>query len=326
MQLKPFPLSLALLEQYRVVSRRQRRPGMVGGHQMRRKGQSMEFYDYRPYIPGDDIRHVDWRASVRHGSEKDWLVRTFVAEEQLTLIISLDTRESMLLPEVMPKGMIAAWLAEAVAWISLRSADKIIFHRLFGTSPGSVEEFYGQGSAHGLRRSLKRIYEENKGGDSLNLQVLERYLKPAVVWLIISDFYFDMEPQGRQLAARIARAQDGMRWIILLDMDSWLYEKCLLGEGARKIDGPGLLAGERPLEINAPVIEQIETRMKDHKDSFFRQVRRGSNQIKPMNDANDSNDIISWKWPNQEHINAGLFFETQFGKDRILQRLFMKES
>lgn len=314
MQIRPFPFSLALLERYRVASRRQHRPGMVGGHQMRRKGQSLEFYDYRPYIFGDDIRHVDWRASVRHGGASDFLVRTFVAEEQLTLIVSVDTRDSMALPEVMPKGVIAAWIAEAASWITLRGSDKIILHRLFGPSSGSIEELYGVGEYSGVHRVLRRFYENSGPGKMLNLDVLDRYLKPAVVWLIISDFYFDMEPWGRRLADRIARAQDGMRWIVLMDTDSWPFEKAYMGQGARKIDGPGLPMGERPLDIDKPILELLEKRMKDHKETFYSQVRRGAN------------DLVTWKWPQPDDIDSKLFFETQFGKDRVLQRLFMKNS
>lgn len=143
MKLEPLPISRALLESYRLASHRQKRPGLVGGHQMRRKGQSLEFYDYRPYMPGDDIRHVDWRASARHGGTDHLLVRTYVAEEHLTLIISLDTRESMFMPHLMPKAQITAWLAEAISWITLRSADRIILHRLFGKPAGSLEVLQG---------------------------------------------------------------------------------------------------------------------------------------------------------------------------------------
>jgi hypothetical protein len=296
---------------------------MVGGHQMRRKGQSLEFYDYRPYSPGDDIRHVDWRASARHGSANELLVRTYVSEEQLTLIISIDTRDSMQLPEVLPKSRVAGWLAEAVSWITLRSDDRIILHRLFGGPGGSIEELYGSGGLNAIRPVINRFYAYSGPTDAVNLQVLDRHLKPAVIWLIISDLYFDMDieegtgstySQGIQLTRRIAEAQDGMRWIILLDTDSWPYERFFLGEGSRKIEGPGLPLLEHPLQIDAPAILKVEDRIKEHKQAFREQVSRGAN------------DYIRWQWPSQERPDAAAFFEDQFGKDRVLQRLFMKEN
>ncbi len=319
MQLKPLPVSRAVLESYRINSRYQNRPGLIGGHQMRRKGQSLEFYDYRPYVPGDDIRHVDWRASARHGSDKDLLVRTFVAEEQLTLIISLDTRDSMELPSTMPKALIAAWLAEAVAWIGLRSDDRVILHRLFGSAGSSIDELYGSGGLAAISPVLKRFFSYKGSKNSANLNVLENYLKPAVVWLIISDFYFDMSLEadtstgGRKLARRIAEAQDGMRWIIFIDTDSWPYEKLFLGEGARKIEGPGLSIPDHPLEIDMQTLSKVEDRMKEHKQYFRDQVSRGGF------------DFICWKWPEQEQPDAHRFFEEHFGKEKVLQRLFMRE-
>ncbi len=314
----PLPLSRSLLESYRLSSRRQRRPGLVGGHQMRRKGQSLEFYDYRPYMPGDDIRHVDWSASARHGGANDLLVRTYVAEEQLTLIISIDTRPSMLLPEPMPKALIATWLAEAVAWITLRSADRVILHRLFGRPGGSLEPLFGASGLNAIRPVLNRFYSTNCATEKVNLGVLEPHLKPAVIWMIISDFYFDIDPttssDGLQLSRRIAEAQDGMRWVILVDTDSWPYERFFLGQGARKIEGPGLPVLDHPLEIDAPTLLEVESRIKNHKQFFKEQVCRGAN------------DFISWQWPPQTLMQPGSFFEEHFGKDRVLQRLFMKEN
>jgi hypothetical protein len=313
MLLEPLPISKAELERYRIASRYQKRPGLVGGHQMRRKGQSLEFYDYRPYLPGDDIRYVDWRASARVGKSEDLLVRTFTAEEQLTLIISLDLRDSMHLPAIMPKKLIAAWLTEAIAWIALRSGERVILHRLFGTPNGSTRELHGTRSTAGIGKVLNRFLSLKGTQNTVNLSVLERYLEPAVVWLIISDFYFDMDTEGKKLASRIAEAQDGMRWIILIDTDSWSYEKQYLGEGPRKIEGPGLFTSDHPLEIDAKTFLTVEERIKQHKQRFRDRVSRGAF------------DYICWKWPTGEQPDPPLFFEEHFGKDKVLRRLFMRE-
>jgi len=314
MQLEPLPISLARLERYRIAARYQKRPGLVGGHQMRRKGQSLEFYDYRPFIPGDDIRHVDWRASARHGSAEDLLLRTYTAEEQLTLIISLDLRETMKMPGIMPKTLIAAWLSEALAWIAIRSGERVILHRLFGKSSAGLQEIRGTGNTGEIRKVLNRFYTYKDKQDNLNLGILERYLKPAVVWIIISDFYFPMERAGKRLSNRIAEAQAGMRWIILVDTDSWPYEKHYLGQGPRKIQGPGLPAPEQPLDIESETLLQVENRIQEHKRQFQARIDRSGS------------DLSNWKWPGSETLNPGVFFEEQFGGDRVLKRLFMRDT
>lgn len=310
-RLAPLPLSSALLERYRLRTRRQKQAAMVGGHQMRRKGQSLEFYDYRPYIPGDDIRHVDWRASARHGSADDLLVKTFTAEEHMNLVISIDTRDSMRLPQVMPKLLIAAWLAEAISRITLRSGDRVVLHRLFGRGDRGIEPLQGNTGLSRFRGVLNRLIAYTGVKDSINLEVLSRYLPPSAVWLIITDFYFDMETEAERLGNRMTNAQDGWRWIISLDLNSWPYEKNYLGIGARKIEGPGVFDPDRQYEISSQTVGEIEKRIKDHKQHFRKLVTR------------EAYNHISWAWPDVE-MEPGEFFERRFGEDRILQRLFMK--
>lgn len=81
------PTTLSFLAEYRLEARRMIRRNMVGGHVVRRLGQSFDFHDFARYTAGDDIRRVDWQTSLRtHGmdalgdSEK-WLIRRFLSEE-----------------------------------------------------------------------------------------------------------------------------------------------------------------------------------------------------------------------------------------------------
>jgi hypothetical protein len=313
--LESLPISRGVLESYRIGCRYQNRPGLVGGHQMRRKGQSLEFHDYRPYIAGDDIRHVDWRASARHGGANDLMVKTFAAEERLTIIISVDTRETMGYPEYLPKGRVAAWLAEAISWITLRSEDRVVLHRLFGKGGSSgVQELYGVGGLASIRRVLNRFWNAGTPTDTVNLGVLERYLRPAVVWIIVSDYYFDMNGEGKKLARRIAEAQDGMRWVILLDTDSWPYERQYLGEGPRKIEGPGMQEPDHPFEIDSSSLRDVEEKIIRHKQAIFDHIGRGAF------------DLSNWKWPMEEEPDPAEFFEDRFGRDSVLRRLFMREN
>ncbi len=168
--LKPLPLSQAHLERFRLRTRRQHRATMVGGHQMRRKGQSLEFYDYRQYTPGDDVRHIDWRASARHGGRDELLIKNFAAEEHMALVISIDTRPSMFLPDAMSKLQVAAWIAEAVARITLRSADKVVLHRLFGKRNGSVDVLRGSGAMDRIRSTLERFARDSMTGYQLSFK------------------------------------------------------------------------------------------------------------------------------------------------------------
>jgi len=316
-ELPALPLSHGVLERCRIAARRQRRPGLLGGHQMRRKGQSLDFKEYRHYLPGDDIRHVDWRASVRHGAETDLLVRQFSAEEQLTLVISLDLRMTMRLPQAMPKVLIALWLAEAISSILLRSGDQVLLHPLFASHNRQVQVIRGRTGSAQVRRHLNNMWTHKPGdGLTLNLDSLQRHLKPTAVWLIISDFYFHPN-DGQHLARTLAEAQDGYGWVLTLDLDSWPHERLLLGQGARRIEGPGSGFGfmePNPVEIDGDGLSRVEREIFLHKEAFRERCMHGGL------------DALHWEWPPEEEPDAAAFFTEQFQNDKVLKRLFMRES
>lgn len=278
---------------------------------MRRKGQSLEFKDFVPYTFGDDIRHVDWRASARYGTGDDLLVRQFAAEEQMTLAVSIDTRATMRLPEAMPKLTTALWLAQAVSTVALGSEDRIVLHRLFGRSGDGLMEIKGPKSRAGLRSFMNRLAGGKEPGEAANFKALQPHLPPASVWIIATDLYFGPEAAD-ELARGIAVALDGLRWIILVDLDSWPHEKAILGEGARRIEGPGLDAPDPRYEITHDGIMEIEEKIEAHKQDFLRRARRGAF------------DRVHWRWPAVERPNPADYFKTAFFDDKILRRLFMK--
>jgi hypothetical protein len=291
---------------------------MIGAHLMRRKGQSLEFREFAPYTLGDDIRHVDWRASARYGAGEDWLVRNFAAEEQLTIVISIDTRDTMGLPEAAPKVQIAFWLAEAIALIALCSNDQVILHRLFGRPAGSVVELRSSGDVHptrsALHSALRRFSVYDGPTHPANLKVLSPYLPPAAVWVILTDLYFPWDKQAHLLARRIAAAQDGLRWVILVDLDSWPHEMVILGEGVRLIEGPRSKLTDTPVDITSDSIREVETKIDLHKRRFKKLIHHAVC------------DVISWKWPSSEKPEPESFFRNAFLGDKVLQRLFMRET
>jgi uncharacterized protein (DUF58 family) len=307
----PLPLSTDLLERYRLASRRKLRPDLLGGHQMRRKGQSLEFREFEHYRLGEDIRHVDWRASARYGGPNDLLMRSFLADEQFTLVISLDTRATMRLPEDLPKLQIAAWLAEAIARVALREGDRVILHRLFGRGAQTVTQLRCEAAGAGLRGALAKLCSDD-GEDAANLKILRQIMPPAAVWLVLTDLYFEAEPQGKELARALINAVDGLRWVMLLDLDSWPAERERLGLGSRQLEGPGLAVEHPQYDIDEPALSAVAARILDHKRAFLQRARAG--RI----------DHLTWSWPS-DAIDPADFFRTRFLGDTVLQRLFMRD-
>lgn len=300
------------LERFRLQSRRAYRPNMSGGHLMRRRGQSLEFRDFAAYTPGDDVRHIDWRASARSGQEDHLLIRQFAAEESMTLVISLDNRDTMRLPQDLPKLQVACWIAESLARIALGGSDRVILHPLFGRA-GEIATFRGSNAIGRIAPTLEHLCREEAMLTQPNLAVLERHLPPTSVWLVMSDFYFDLERYGRPLVRQLAAARDGLRWVMLLDLDTWPLEKVLLGHGARRIEGPGS-PRENRFDIDSESLRQVEVTMSDQK-RVFRDLFQG--QVP---------DWSHWLWPEQVEQEAFTFFQRRFGDDALLRRLFMRAS
>src|SRR5438445_7223382 len=86
------PQLLAQLERLELVSRKVFRGRMKGERKSKRKGQSVEFADFRQYVPGDDLRFIDWNLFAR--LERLYL-KLFLEEEDLHFYALVDTSSSM---------------------------------------------------------------------------------------------------------------------------------------------------------------------------------------------------------------------------------------
>ncbi|MEY3025336.1 MAG: hypothetical protein RL136_2041 [Planctomycetota bacterium] len=83
---------MARLDAIDVVSRKIFSGKLQGERRSKRRGQSIEFADFRPYVHGDDLRFVDWNI---FGRLDRLFLKMFLEEEDLSLIIALDTSASM---------------------------------------------------------------------------------------------------------------------------------------------------------------------------------------------------------------------------------------
>jgi uncharacterized protein (DUF58 family) len=80
------------LERLTLVSRKLKAGQLKGERRSPKRGQSVEFADYRNYTPGDDLRRVDWNAYARM---ERLFIKLFQEEEDLTVHILLDASKSM---------------------------------------------------------------------------------------------------------------------------------------------------------------------------------------------------------------------------------------
>jgi uncharacterized protein (DUF58 family) len=123
------PALLGALSGLELVSPSRRRRLSEGAHPALRHGREEEFFQHRPYVRGDDLRAVDWRASARTGHP---LVMQRHAPSRRPLTLLLDTSGSMAFPERASKLRQAKVLAAALAFLALRRGDSVELSRLRG--------------------------------------------------------------------------------------------------------------------------------------------------------------------------------------------------
>ena len=322
--LTPSPLTARQLEAYRLRSQRQRQQSTMGGHLTKRRGQSLEFRDYAPYQFGDDVRHIDWRASARYKGKRDHLVRYYQAENQFTIVISVDLRPSLWLPKFLPKLQVALWIAESIARVALAGGDRLFLHSLFSsepTNPIRLERSYGlQRLPYALRQIADQVAPEQ---ELLNFRVLEPVLRPATVWMIITDLYFaDVEAEDMvgdtagSVASAIAQARSGLRWVALVDLDTWNHETALI-KGNYYVDEPAASATLDPYDLNKNSLVSVSERITEFKARFLQLSRL------PV-----SSDYSRWEWPSEGETSNDptTLFVKWFLEDQNLRRLFERAS
>lgn len=139
---------LAQLERMELVSRKIFRGRMKGERRSQRKGQSVEFADFRNYVAGDDLRFIDWNSYARLDR---LFLKLFLEEEDLHFYALLDASASMNFGEP-SKLQYAKQIAGALGFIGLCRADRVCLEVLSQSSSKSSPILRG-------RRSLRRMIQ-----------------------------------------------------------------------------------------------------------------------------------------------------------------------
>lgn len=151
------------------------------------KGQGIEFAEVREYIPGDDVRSIDWNVTARTGVP---YIKKFNETRELTVFIACDVSASQQFGSVQKfKQQAAAELAALFAFSALRNGDKVGL-LLFSDQ---VELFVPpkKGKRHVLRLIRELVAFEpkhTKTNISLCLETLLQVLKHQGIVVLISDF------------------------------------------------------------------------------------------------------------------------------------------
>jgi uncharacterized protein (DUF58 family) len=115
------PKFMARLDSLDVLSRKILQGKLRGERRSKRRGQSVEFADHRPYVVGDDLRFVDWNV---YGRLEQLFLKLFLEEQDLTVHVLADASASMSVGDP-PKAVFAKRLAAALGYVSLVNNNRL---------------------------------------------------------------------------------------------------------------------------------------------------------------------------------------------------------
>ena len=185
------PALLGALGGLELVSSSRRRRLVEGAHPALRHGREEEFFQHRPYVRGDDLRAVDWRATARIGHP---LVMQRHAPSRRPLTLLLDTSESMAFPPGASKLRQAKVLAAALAFLALRRGDSVELARLRG---GRFEKMVrlrpARRSLHAILSALTALPPTGRGDLAAALAAAGTGAHRHGLVIVLSDLYGDEE-------------------------------------------------------------------------------------------------------------------------------------
>lgn len=188
------PDMLVRLDALDVLSRKMLAGKMRGERRSKRRGQSVEFADFRNYTSGDDLRFIDWNIYARLNK---LFLKMYLEEEDLSLYIFVDTSASMSFPtgnsKDPNKALYAKRVAAALAYIGLVHSNRV---NVFGIKDGALVESGPMRGRPKLPRMLDFISNltptgENGGGEAQLGPMLKRFTLSARlrgVVVLLSDF------------------------------------------------------------------------------------------------------------------------------------------
>lgn len=198
------PASLASLGRIEIVARWVVDGFLTGLHRSPRKGFSVEFAEFRPYQPGDDLRYIDWKVVARANR---WMIKQFEEETNTRAALVLDVSRSMDWsgsPARLSKLRYAEQMVAAIALLLIRQRDAVGLVRyddeLRTVLPARARSVQ-------WRRIVRALLEPGAGTDSRMGDAVRQAAKlirrPGLV-IVISDLLVDADDM--ESALRVARA------------------------------------------------------------------------------------------------------------------------
>jgi uncharacterized protein (DUF58 family) len=244
------------------------------------KGRGMEFEEVREYLPGDEVRSIDWNVTARFGHP---FIKKFREERELTVMLVVDVSASGQFGSVrQTKNELAAELAAVLAFSAIRNNDKVGLIMF----TDQIEKFVPpkKGRRHVLRvvREILAFQPRGRGTDLQQALDYHNRVQPRrAVTFVVSDFQVTGEESVRKKLRVTSKRHD----VIALSLRDPREEE---------LPAVGLLelrdaeTGERALvdTFNRTVREEFAAKARERLEALRRLLRSASvDQVEIRSDA-----------------------------------------
>jgi uncharacterized protein (DUF58 family) len=228
---------------------------MIGQHRSPFKGASVEFVEHRQYYPGDEMRHIDWRA---YGKTGRYYVKEFEEETNLRTYLIVDGSGSMGYGEsTLPKFTYARYLAAAMGYLLLSQRDAVGLVTFDTEVRERVEPTVSQNS---FQRLTNLLTNWETGGETSLSGVFTKLipsLKRRCLVMIFSDFFDRIEPLTQALKQfQHARHEVILFQVIAPEEETFPFNRPTLFRSLERSDHRLLVD---PHRLRAAYLEQFQS-------------------------------------------------------------------
>jgi len=259
------PAVLARIDNLELVARTVVDGFISGLHHSPYLGLSTDFAEHRPYMPGDDIRRIDWRV---YGRTDRFYVKEFEADTNANMLVLLDVSRSMDYGDGVRKLDYARMLAASLLYLSRRQRDRV---GLITFDADLLD--YVPASAKHLELTLHTLQRREPGGQgglAGPLRKVAEIVRRRSILVLVSDCYDDPDMTIRALAALRDRGHDVIVFHVLDPAElTFPFEEASPFED--------LETGERVPVVPATMREEYQALMRGHCETLSR--RLGDNRI-----------------------------------------------
>jgi uncharacterized protein (DUF58 family) len=196
---------------------RRARHSMTGAHGSRFRGRGMEFAESRIYLPGDDVRSIDWRVTARTGRPH---TKLFQEERERPVILLVDLGASMFFgTRTAYKSVLAAETAALIAWAAMHGGDRVGALVAGRSHHLELEPVSGRRGVLRVLRALAALSRQASSDEEQQIKLCDSLLRarhvarPGSLLVVISDFY-DLDEEAAGHLSRMRQHNDMLAcWI-----------------------------------------------------------------------------------------------------------------